>query len=99
MTAAALGVDVGSTTCKAVAVDEVGRILKSAVEPADPRVEPQVLRLLEAVKGEAGPLVPVGATGYGRKRVKGGRGCSSIWAARTPRPSGSGREARCSTSP
>ena len=92
MTAAALGVDVGSTTCKAVAVDEVGRILKSAVEPADPRVEPQVLRLLEAVKGEAGPLVPVGATGYGRKRVKGGRAVTEITChargafARTGRP-------------
>ncbi len=77
MSAVALGVDVGSTTCKAVAIDGAGRILARAVEPVDPRIEPQVERLLSAVGGAARDL-PVGATGYGRKRVPGGRAVTEI---------------------
>jgi predicted CoA-substrate-specific enzyme activase len=78
VTAAALGVDVGSTTCKAVAIDAAGRILARAVEPIDPRIEPQVERLLAAVGGPAAGTLPVGATGYGRKRVPGGRAITEI---------------------
>jgi predicted CoA-substrate-specific enzyme activase len=71
--AAAIGVDAGSTTCKAVAVDAQGRVLASRLEPASPRVEEQAERLVAALRGEAGPGAadaPVGATGYGRKRVR-----------------------------
>ncbi len=78
MMAAALGVDVGSTTCKAVAIDAAGRILARAVEPVDPRIEPQVERLLAEVRGPGGGALPVGATGYGRKRVPGGRAITEI---------------------
>jgi predicted CoA-substrate-specific enzyme activase len=73
----AVGVDVGSTTCKAVAIDAGGRILAHAVEPVDPRIEPQVERLLAQVRGSAAG-VPVGATGYGRKRVPGARAVTEI---------------------
>ena len=92
MIPAALGIDVGSTTCKAVAIDADGRILARAVEPLDPRIEPQVERLVAAVGGGAGPEVPLGATGYGRKRVKAGRAVTEITChargayARTGRP-------------
>ncbi len=76
--AAAIGVDAGSTTCKVVAIDADGRLLAHAVEPADPRIEPQVERLVGAVRGGAGAEVPVGATGYGRKRVKAARAVTEI---------------------
>ena len=75
--AAGLGVDVGSTTCKAVAVDGAGRILAWRVEPTHPRIEPQVTRLLGVLREEAGDA-PVGATGYGRKRVPAGRALTEI---------------------
>ena len=70
---AAIGVDVGSTTCKVVAVDAGGRHLAHRVEPTDPRIEPQVERLLAELRAEAGAGGAVGATGYGRKRVPAGR--------------------------
>ena len=73
---AAIGVDVGSTTCKAVAIDRAGAIVARALEPADPRVEPQVARLVAALG--AGGAAPVGATGYGRKRVPAGRALTEI---------------------
>ena len=75
--AVAIGVDVGSTTCKVVAIGNDGRILARVVEPIDPRIDPQVERLVEAVRG-AGAEVPIGATGYGRKRVKGARAVTEI---------------------
>jgi len=78
MSAAALGVDVGSTTCKAVAIDAGGAILAHAVEPVDPRIEAQVERLLAAVRGPDGAGLPLGATGYGRKRVPGARAITEI---------------------
>ncbi len=74
---AAFGVDVGSTTCKVVAVDPEGRLLGRRVEPTHPRIEPQVERLLAALRGETGDA-PVGATGYGRKRVPGARALTEI---------------------
>ena len=78
--AVALGIDVGSTTCKAVALDAEGRVVASRVEPADPRAEPQVERLLGALRAEAGAgaELPVGATGYGRKRVRAARAITEI---------------------
>lgn len=92
MKAVALGVDVGSTTCKAVAVDAAGRLLGRRVEPTDPRIEPQVERLLRELRQETLAEGPVGATGYGRKRVAAGRALTEITChargafARTGRP-------------
>jgi predicted CoA-substrate-specific enzyme activase len=74
--AAAVGVDAGSTACKVVAVDAAGAILGRRVEPADPRTERQVERLLAELAPGAG--VPVGATGYGRRRVPGARVLTEI---------------------
>jgi predicted CoA-substrate-specific enzyme activase len=74
----ALGVDVGSTTCKAVAIDRAGRVVARRVEATDPRIEPQVARLLAELRAEAGGDGPVGATGYGRKRVPGARPLTEI---------------------
>jgi predicted CoA-substrate-specific enzyme activase len=76
--AAAIGVDAGSTTCKVVAIDAAGALLARRVEPADPRIERQVERLVAAVRAEAGRDLPVGATGYGRKRVPGARALTEI---------------------
>jgi predicted CoA-substrate-specific enzyme activase len=76
--AVALGVDVGSTTCKAVAVDGDGRMVAHRVEPTDPRIEPQVERLVRELREETGTAGPVGATGYGRKRVPSGRPLTEI---------------------
>jgi predicted CoA-substrate-specific enzyme activase len=74
----AFGIDVGSTTCKAVAVDERGRILARRVEAADPRIEKQSQRILEELRVATGADVPVGATGYGRKRVAAGHSLTEI---------------------
>jgi predicted CoA-substrate-specific enzyme activase len=68
---AAIGIDAGSTTFKAVLVDRQGRILASFLEPADPRLEEQAARALGSLK--APPETPVGATGYGRKRINAAR--------------------------
>ena len=78
MTAAALGVDAGSTTCKAVAIDAGGRIVARRVEPASPLVEEQAARLVAGLRAEVGGEPPVGATGYGRKRISAGRALTEI---------------------
>ena len=69
----AIGVDVGSTTTKLVAVDKAGEIRWKRLEPAHPRVARQVTRLLGELGADLGPLgaEPVVATGYGRKLVEG----------------------------
>ena len=68
----ALGMDVGSTTVKIVGVDGAGVMVWHVLEPAEPRAEDQVERLLAQAHQEAG--TPDGiclvATGYGRKLVK-----------------------------
>jgi predicted CoA-substrate-specific enzyme activase len=71
--ATAIGVDVGSTTVKAVTIDGYGAIVARFVEPASPYVEQQTARALEDLLRSAGATagLPVGATGYGRKRVTG----------------------------
>jgi (R)-2-hydroxyacyl-CoA dehydratese activating ATPase len=66
--ASAYGIDAGSTTCKALALDAGGRILARRVEPSHPLIAQQAARMLEDLRSEAGPG-PVGATGYGRKRI------------------------------
>jgi predicted CoA-substrate-specific enzyme activase len=76
--AIAIGIDAGSTTCKAVAVDADGRVVASRVEPASPRVEEQAERLVAELRAEAGPDAALGATGYGRKRVRGALAVTEI---------------------
>jgi predicted CoA-substrate-specific enzyme activase len=46
-------------------------VVSHIVEPTDPRIEEQTGRLLDELRGRFGSNVsaPVGATGYGRKRV------------------------------
>ncbi|MFO8164666.1 MAG: acyl-CoA dehydratase activase [Thermodesulfobacteriota bacterium] len=68
---AALGIDVGSTTVKIVAVDSDGVILWHYIEPAAPRVDRQVNDFLEMVSRKFGNVsdIPLVATGYGRKLV------------------------------
>jgi len=78
VSAAALGIDAGSTTCKAVAVDAGGRILARRVEPSHPRIGEQAERLLAELRAEVGGSPPVGATGYGRKRVPASRALTEI---------------------
>jgi predicted CoA-substrate-specific enzyme activase len=74
----AIGVDVGSTTCKVVAIDAAGALVARRVEPTDPRIERQVQRLLGELREMAGRDLPVGATGYGRKRVPSARALTEI---------------------
>ncbi len=71
----AIGIDVGSTTAKIVAVDENGEMIWRYIEPTDPRIEDQVDRFLEKLKEELSisdeelKKIPIVATGYGRKLV------------------------------
>ena len=67
----ALGIDAGSTTCKAVAVDSADRIVAWALAPMSPRVEDQTRHVLEGFRDVCGmdSGMPVFATGYGRKLV------------------------------
>ncbi|MHB8874321.1 MAG: acyl-CoA dehydratase activase [Myxococcaceae bacterium] len=76
----AIGVDVGSTTWKAVAIGAGGVVVHSHVEPTHPRIEEQTERVLEALRERCGAAagVPVGATGYGRKLVKATRALTEI---------------------
>ena len=76
--AAALGIDAGSTTCKAVAVDASGRIVARRLEPASPRIDEQAARILAELRAEVGGDPPVGATGYGRRRVVATRALTEI---------------------
>ena len=76
--AVAIGVDVGSTTCKVVAIDAAGALVARRLEPADPRIDRQAARLVGEVREAAGRELPVGATGYGRKRVAGARVITEI---------------------
>lgn len=76
----AIGVDVGSTTWKAVAIDATGAIVAMRIDQTDPRIEQQTVALLAELRANAGcgPEVPVGATGYGRKRVTATRRLTEI---------------------
>ncbi len=68
----ALGVDVGSTTVKMVAVNDHGEMVWHMLEEADPRAADQVSRFLAEAARRFGSLngVPLVATGYGRKLVQ-----------------------------
>jgi (R)-2-hydroxyacyl-CoA dehydratese activating ATPase len=67
----AIGIDAGSTTTKLVAVSAEARIVGWRLEPAHPRTEEQVARMVEELRSEldAHGSVPTVATGYGRKLV------------------------------
>jgi (R)-2-hydroxyacyl-CoA dehydratese activating ATPase len=67
----ALGIDVGSTTTKIVAVDESGQMVWHLLELTEPRTAEQVERYLERARQEIGSLdgIPLVATGYGRRLV------------------------------
>ena len=80
MSGVAIGVDAGSTTWKGVVIDAEGRILASAVVPTEPLIEQQTNAQLEQLRGQTGvaDTVPVGATGYGRKRCGADRAITEI---------------------
>ena len=67
----ALGIDVGSTTVKMIAINAAGEIVWNHLEDVDPRVEKQVDSFLNKLQEETGSLegVPLIATGYGRNLV------------------------------
>ena len=67
----ALGIDVGSTTVKMIAINAAGEIVWNHLEEVDPRVEKQVDSFLNKLQEETGSLegVPLIATGYGRNLV------------------------------
>ncbi len=71
----AIGVDIGSTTWKAVAIDAKGGVVASKVENAEPLIDKQTERVLSEMRAahSISANVPVGATGYGRKRIKADR--------------------------
>jgi predicted CoA-substrate-specific enzyme activase len=68
----AVGIDIGSTTAKIIAIDDSGEMIWHLLEQAEPRVGDQVERFLEQARHEVGPLdgIPVVATGYGRRLVR-----------------------------
>lgn len=78
--AVAIGVDAGSTTWKAVAIDDAGTIVAQLIEPTHPRIEEQTARALAELRDASGASdeLPVGATGYGRKRVEATRRLTEI---------------------
>jgi predicted CoA-substrate-specific enzyme activase len=67
----AIGVDAGSTTWKGVVLDAAGEILDAVVVAAEPLVDRQTKVELARLREATGTPddTPVGATGYGRKRV------------------------------
>ena len=69
---AALGVDLGSTTTKLVAVDAAGALLLERVEPTAPTMAQQAAALVLQARMElSAPDAPLVATGYGRHLVQG----------------------------
>lgn len=80
MSGVALGVDAGSTTWKGVVLADDGKILDSVVVAAEPLVEQQTRVELAKLREATGTSddIPVGATGYGRKRVGADRAITEI---------------------
>ena len=66
-----IGIDVGSTTTKLVAVDAAGAVVATALEPGEPRVRDQAARMVAEMRERVGADAPLVATGYGRKLVPG----------------------------
>jgi predicted CoA-substrate-specific enzyme activase len=67
----AVGIDAGSTTCKALAVDDRGQTVAWSLAQTSPRIEDQTRATLETFRRTCGfdSAIPVFATGYGRKLV------------------------------
>ncbi len=80
MSRVTIGVDAGSTTWKGVVLDAAGEILGSTVVGADPLVDEQTRTELAKLRESTGISedTPVGATGYGRKRVGADRAITEI---------------------
>jgi predicted CoA-substrate-specific enzyme activase len=80
VTITAIGIDIGSTTWKAVALDHTGSVAASIIEPATPLIEEQTERCLGELRSHSGARdnVPFAVTGYGRKRVQGARTVTEI---------------------
>ncbi len=76
----AIGVDIGSTTWKAVVIDAAGNMLTHRIEATDPLIDAQTVRVLDELRADCGAPadIPVAATGYGRKRVKATRVLTEI---------------------
>jgi predicted CoA-substrate-specific enzyme activase len=69
----AIGVDAGSTTCKVAVVGADGALLAWRLERAHPRIEEQSAALIDELmptRPDVQVVVPVVATGYGRKLVR-----------------------------
>jgi predicted CoA-substrate-specific enzyme activase len=70
MSAFRIGIDLGSTTTKAVVIDGVGRIVATTLERSEPKAGEQAKRLISHLADTTGAKdAPVIATGYGRKLV------------------------------
>jgi predicted CoA-substrate-specific enzyme activase len=71
--AGGIGIDAGSTTCKAVAAAADGTMAAWRIEPAHPLIEEQAARMVDELRSETGrgETWPVVATGYGRKLIRG----------------------------
>jgi len=71
MSVSAIGIDIGSTTWKAVAIDDSAEVVARLIEPASPHIEEQTRRCVATLREQSGAAadVPMAATGYGRKRV------------------------------
>lgn len=66
-----IGIDVGSTTTKMVAIDQAGTIVAWMLETGEPRVREQATRMISSLRERIGADgSPVVATGYGRKLVQ-----------------------------
>ena len=67
----AIGIDVGSATVKLVGTDHQGQLIWHLLEQTHPRIEDQVVRLLDQThaENEYTADIPIIATGYGRKLV------------------------------
>ena len=67
----AIGIDVGSATVKLVGTDVRGQLIWQLLENTHPRIEDQVMRLLDQTRAENEypANIPIIATGYGRKLV------------------------------
>ncbi|MCB2222849.1 MAG: 2-hydroxyglutaryl-CoA dehydratase [Actinobacteria bacterium] len=69
---AGIGIDAGSTTCKAVAVDPSGAVVATALEQALPRIADQTAAMLDGLRSahDVAPGARCVATGYGRRLVE-----------------------------
>lgn len=66
----AIGIDVGSTSVKAVVLDAKGQLLASVLQDTQPALAAQGTAIIEGFRRQfSGHSLVVAATGYGRRRV------------------------------